>query len=702
MSSGPQARLVARVVAWLVAAPFAAFGSLPRASPQEEPAREAPAGEGALDNDVFVPVSAEAAQALSNGDQALARARAAATAGNAAEAGRQLDVAFDHWRAALGAGGPGASTWLEDAAAREPRLAEGVHAGVVRRLVALQGDERARWSARQAPAAAALLTALHAHVDGLLPDERTQRLEELVRLFPLSAGAARAALELGDLALEAGLGARARGWYARAELEAELSGERAALSALEVRRAAVDTAAPARDEAWQRASACDFAGSIGWSDPARRARSGSEPERWLRPGGAFLSDQTVVVQTPSELHVLALAANGALERSARLRPADFLGGYTPGEFEAPRAPPGWPLLPLADEQGLVLVVGRTDLGEPNALLALELTLPAHADLGLKLEPAASAARLAWAVVGAERILPTGVEALPELEDLGDYEFQPGPVASGDRVVVQARQFGGQVQSLLLAFDRRDGRLAWRRQLAGGADLVATQRFAQSSKRVAGQPLLALEVEDEPRIFAGTHLGLGVLVDGLLGEPLWSFKNRRRAEREAGWSGDRPPLAASPAGAPLVLWGPMDSDRLYTLVPRPLSAPGDGTAVLARAPDALLEAQTLLGGDADEHLVLGRAGRERTISARRPGRDRIDALDLPPDERFAGTGLVSPARVWVASDRSLYLFDRTRELYLLDSDTLPPVGAGPLGGDVLARGTHVLVLGPDALWSFRVR
>ncbi len=688
----------AALAALLLAAP----GSLLGAPQEDEPAHEAPAAEGALNNDVFVPISAEATLALANGDQALARARAASSAGNLPEAERQLDVAFDQWRAALASGGAGASTWFEAAETREPRLSEGVHAGVVRRLVALASEQRARWSGRQAPAAAATLEALHAQPD-LSPEARAQRLGELVRLFPLSPAAARAALELGDLALESGRTARARAWYARAELEGDLAGERALPTALQARRGAAGAARPTGDEPWRDASACDFADSFGWSEPTRRARFGAESERWLRPGGAFLAQEGFVVQTASELHVLALAPGGALQPAARLRPADFLGGLAPGEFEAPRAPPGWPLLPLADEQGLVLVVGRTEAGEPNALLALELTLPAHAELGLKLDSSASAARLAWAVVGAERLTPAGVEAVPELVELGDFEFQPGPVASGDLVVVQARRFGGQVQSHLLAFDRRDGRLAWKRLLAAGADLVASQRFAQSSKRIAGQPLLAFEVEEEARVFAGTHLGLGVLVDSLLGEPLWSFKNRRRGEREAGWSGDRPPLAPGPGGTPLVLWGPMDSDRLYALVARPLSASGGGSsAVLASAPEALLEAQTLLGGDAEEHLVLGRAGRERTISARRPGLDRIDALDLPRDERFVGTGLVSPRRVWVASDRSLYLFDRTRELYLLDNDALPPVGTAALGGDVLARGMHVLVLGSDALWSFRVR
>jgi hypothetical protein len=219
--------------------------------------------------------------------------------------------------------------------------------------------------------------------------------------------------------------------------------------------------------------------------------------------------------------------------------------------------------------------------------------------------------------------------------------------------------------------------------------------------VAGQPPLALEVTGAPRVFVGTHLGLGVLVDPLLGEPLWGFKNRRRDEHESGWNGDRPVLGTG--AEPLLLWSPSDSDRLYPLRPVPLagSAPA-AEVVLARPPTPLFEARTLLGGDGEEVLVLGSMGKERTVSARRAGRDRVDALDLGQDERFRGLGLVSPGRVWVSTNQRLYLFDRARELYLLDDDALPQAGPEAPGGDLCARGAHVLVVGSSALWSFRAR
>jgi hypothetical protein len=500
------------------------------------------------------------------------------------------------------------------------------------------------------------------------------------------------------------LRSRARGWVARGKEEARLADEPAMLAALELRSAALAPERSSGPEPWQTAVGCDFVDSFAWNDATRRSSEEAlQLERRPRPGGAFLADGRFVVQTANALLLLSLSKAGELDAGARLRPSDYLGLYAPDPIvETPSEPPGWPFLPLVDGERLVLVVGRTRPNEPNALLALELPA-AHPlqELGLELGQAEPPARLAWAIVGAERIQEQRVAPVPGLEELGDYEFQPGPVASGDLIVVQARQFDGQVRAWLLGFDRRDGTLAWARLLASGADRIATQRFAETTKRVAGQPLLALEDEQGGRVFVGTHLGLGVLFDALQGEPLWSFKNRRRAANETGWDGNRPALGTDASGARIVLWAPMDSDRMYTLRALALRA-DDGQSVLVRPPAPLFQAQALLGGDAEEHLVLDGAGAVRNLSARRPGSDRVDSLDLGQDERFRGRGLVSPQRAWVCTNRGLYLFDRTRELYLLDHDPLPSVGGVVLGGDLLARGPNVLVVGSNALWSFLAR
>lgn len=678
---------------------LAALAPWTAAAQASERARGVPDSEGPLDNDAFVPVSEEAARALASGDAALVKARAA----TGPDASRQLDIAFDAWLQALVEGGPGASTWFDPAPNAERRLSEGLHAGVLRRLLALSSEERARWSARFAAPAESALADLH---DGYPPAERASRLADLVRLHPLTAAAARAALELGDLALEAGLTARARAGYARAALEAGLAGEPALQAVAEARAAASAGPPAAGQEAWRRASASDFADSFAWR--TGRGTRGEDPrgERWLRPGLAFVDANRLALQTESEILLLGLSEAGQLTEEGRLHLEELLGGYAPDSaLDVPHEPPGWPLLPIADELGLVVVAGRTRRDEPNALVALELEdARPHLALGLDLGRPRSAGGIAWAVVGAERLDGSQHgEPIPELEALGNFEFQPGPVTCAERVLVQARTSDGPMRTWLLAFDRRDGALAWMRLLAGGADRVATARFGQPRGSVAGQPLLAFELEDEPRVFVGTHLGLGVLLDGLLGEPLWSFKNRRRGEHASGWNGDRPVLAPRAAGAPRLLWAPMDSDRLYALNPFPAQAgAGEAGAVLAGPPTPLQEARTLLGGDERGLLVLGSAGRERTLSSWPVGQDPIDALDLGRDERFRGLGAVSPERVWVSTNRGLYLFDRTRELYLLDYDTLPPAGADDPGGDLYARGASVLVVGSSAIWSFRAR
>ncbi|HIK59189.1 MAG TPA: hypothetical protein EYF98_00675 [Planctomycetes bacterium] len=78
------------------------------------------------------------------------------------------------------------------------------------------------------------------------------------------------------------------------------------------------------------------------------------------------------------------------------------------------------------------------------------------------------------------------------------------------------------------------------------------------------------------------------------------------------------------------------------------------------------------------------------------------MSLPP-----GAGHLSPTtglhreRVLVTSDRGLYLFDRTRECYLMAVGRMQPLGAGA-GGRVVARGAIVAVTGRDTLWVFRAR
>jgi hypothetical protein len=663
----------------------------------------APALEGPLDNDAFVAVAEPVVARLAAGDAALERARAAGDTAPAGERERQLDLAMDQWHAALTGSAPGAWVWYDPAPAGAHRLCEGVRSSVERRLLALTSQERAHWRTRLLPATK---TALERLERGPM-SERPALAAEFVRLHPQTEAAARAALQLGDLALEAGLGSRAAGWYARAELEAELAEADGPLrSAIEARRKARPPPLEADQPAWHRATGMTFVDASVFAPLSQRGGSLSTGhERRPSPGGVFLADGRFALQCTEELRLYELDPSGALALTGRAGMEDLLGSHTPElRFVAPRIEPGWPLLPAAHGEQLALVVGRLWTEEPNVLLTLEVEPPTpHAALGLDLGPGAAGVLPTWALVGSELVRGDDVRSLSALEALGEFEFQPGPAFAGDHVVVQARSYEGRVRAWLLAFDRRTGELAWQLELASGAERVPAQRFSSHPPRLSAQPLLSFEHEGEPRVFAGTHLGFGALTDGLLGEPLYGLKNRRRAEHEPGWGGGRPLLGAGRGAPDSVLWAPMDSDRLYVLRLEGLS----GTDVEERAAMVALpaprgDARTLLGGDAREHLVLGNVGRARTLSARRVGANRVDALDLGEDELFRGTGLVGPDRAWVATDRGLYLFDRTRELYLLDSAAFPPAGEAPAGGDVHGRDGHVLVVGHSAVWSFRVR
>jgi hypothetical protein len=676
---------------------------------QEELRKDPPTWEGALSNDVFLPVSEPAGRSLLEGDRALERARAAAGSGSTGEERRQIESACESWRQALLAAAAGGSTWFELGTAADEalrRLSEGVHAAVLRRLSALTPAELERWRARFEPLAAEGLA--RALAQSPREGRRETALAEVERAQPLTQSAARAALALSDLARERGQDERARAWLARAARHAGSGPEQGLAEALARRAGQVPSPAPPEEEPWTSASSFSLVDTQLLEGESARAPL---PERGLRPGLAFLDDGRAVLQAAREVFLLRIGQGGELELSRRFDPARLLEGFAPDpELDAPRDPPGWPLLPCAHGSDLVLVLGRGSEHGSNALVVLEPPRElGGAERGPLLYDERTAPRLRWAWAGSDQ-LDSRLEAhrQPELAQLGEFEFQPGPVVCGERVLAQAREFASSVRSWLLAFELDTGELAWMRLIASGADLVPSGRFSQG-QRLSSQPLLAFEHSGELRVLAGTHLGAGALFDALDGEPLWTLKYRRRDALAAGWNGGRPMLARCPLpgpvpegspGGPILLLAPADSDRLYTLDGRALgAAPGETGALLLQEPQSLGEAEVLVGGAPDEVLVFGNAGEERTLTARRPGRDRLDALDLGPDERFRGQGLLSPTRVWACTNRGLYLFDRTRELYLLDHESLPAGQQG--GGEIHARGRIVLAVGQRAVWSFRV-
>jgi hypothetical protein len=130
-------------------------------------------------------------------------------------------------------------------------------------------------------------------------------------------------------------------------------------------------------------------------------------------------------------------------------------------------------------------------------------------------------------------------------------------------------------------------------------------------------------------------------------------------------------------------------------------PGSGP-LLARPPLPIGEAERLVGGDADLALVYGRAGARRTLSAHElsTGR-RYDSVFLGQEERFLGRALVTPEQVLCVTDRGIYRFDRQRELYLenVQSLTLEPEWAA---GGLWALGQRVVLLASGGLFVFTAR
>jgi hypothetical protein len=298
------------------------------------------------------------------------------------------------------------------------------------------------------------------------------------------------------------------------------------------------------------------------------------------------------------------------------------------------------------------------------------------------------------------------------------EFQPGPLIVGSTVYVVAREFlrsvtddaaaidfaptaADEIRSWLCAFDLESGDLRWQCDLGKGTEIQRERgRFVQSGTGTASaQP----PVQCGSFVFAGTHTGLGALVEAVDGRVAWTLKNRRRDPEHGAWTGARPVYEANPAeqASACVLWAPADSDRLYWL----RAAPDlDGAGLMLHPPRAIGDGEVLIGGDAREALVLADAKARRTLDswdARSGG--GAQSPELGPAENFSGEGLCSPQRALFASNRNLYLFDRGRDLALLGCETLsvdhPALAHGKPGGSIWARGERVCVLGLTTLWVF---
>lgn len=659
--------------------------------------------EGPLANTARVATEPAVEEELLRGDAALARARSLAETGNLSASQRELAQTFEAWHAAIE--GADLSLWaaLPDQTSGEPRAFEGLALALERRIDGLSATERRAWRARFESLALGAL--------------QTQEETELVARHPGTETAFRAALRACDLALERGAVSAATTWSSRAERAlARLEPSAEARSALALRIG--ELAAWTRDsapltEAWRSAQSLVPDGTLVFPRAAGRRIARPDPAlgAGVRNGIVFLDDRRAVVQTPSELLFLDMRRAGLPELAWRIELAASLPSDLAVRESSPledRGPPGWPLLPASDGRRVFVVAGRSPRdpeseGEcGNALLAFEAPEDAPSSLGLPRDLASGGRpRLVWAIAGATRLAADGSRREESaLADLKHAEFQPGPCCASGVLFVQARTYAGEVRAHLLAFSAEDGRLLWRRFIAQGADVFEDRgKLGQGdAPRLSGAPL----TQSGGRLFVSTNLGVVAAIDAIDGLPIWSLRTRRRTSAIDGWDGGPARSVESSQGASIVV-APFDSDVLYRIRAVWTAEPMDGRASVFSAPPLHLgESAFLVDADAAQAVVLTGAEAGTTLMSLGSDGARVLALPLGPREHFTGAGLVSEARVLAASDRGLFLFDRSRELYLLDVRPLVSESGRANGGDVVARAERVFVLGRDSLACFRAR
>ncbi|MFT4709932.1 MAG: outer membrane protein assembly factor BamB [Planctomycetota bacterium] len=675
--------------------------------------------EGDLANDTFQPFHSDAELSFETGLALLASSRA-----NPDQA--ELFRSFELMREAVPMTETGdgiRAAGSAPSAAESPmaaRLVIGVEQRLWLMLDGLSSDERSAWTDRFTDLGRASL----ARGD----------LDECERSFPGTASALGAAIMLADAALEVGRSAEASTWCARAArhldfLSTVSSGQtplvQGAATALALRLAALPQPPPAPDLASFEAltqipqpQAIPFEHLLPDEDPFLRGLTGVSkpkssdrgPSVGIRAGMTSLGSDRLAIQTGSAVHLIDLAAG---RRLAVFDPTSLVDDIF-GRLGRPRAArkggaPGWPHLPVAvpgaraNRDALVLVTGRYDPRRgPNALVCVDIpptvTGPALETIPMDLDQAqAATVQTRWILSGGRLYTGGQLTSHKLFDGLEDSEVQPGAVVVDDRLLVTMRTLDGEVRSWLLALDLATGMPVWKRLLAKGSDLASSgERFSTGTLPIgAAQPLVALG----GRIFVGTHLGVGALLDAADGRLLWSFKNRRRSSDQPGWGGLKP-IAIDGT----LLWAPADSDFLYTLIAGPLANDSFLTrGPVAASPLPIGESTDLVQADARVLLSYSRAGANKTLSEtdRTTGR-RVDSIYLRRDESFVGAPLSTPNRVLAASNRGLFLFDRTADLQLLDFEVLPPRKDDPFAGGAVAKfGERLVVLGPGTLWVLKL-
>ncbi|MCA8981025.1 MAG: PQQ-binding-like beta-propeller repeat protein [Planctomycetes bacterium] len=652
-------------------------------------------------NDTYLPRSREAEAALVRGDQAWLRRGTDEAA---------LRAALEAWYQALAETDSPAEvrldlTQLADDETRNPwrdphfeagRRSESVELAVIRRLTQAGPEVRDRWRARFGELAEAAASS-----------DSSEDWARAEADHPGTRGAFRAALRLAERSLEEGRRVGARCWLARAAVHLDLgAGSQADRDALQRRRERLDLAFGPRPAGTATA------------DALRNAR-GLELRHVMqlqfvdggRPGITRLSHGQVLIQGRGfdrGLDIVWEVGESGIGRP--FEPWKLLDEQALLYGENRRGPgEDWNFQPLADGASAIMVLGRAEdlRGFEERSNTVARMLPPSGPKPGVLEWALGPSGLWTADDGI-------VASLEELLGAGLWEFQPEPLLSEDCLILQARQWKqerdeagrlrisaqGEARAWALALDRRSGRVIWKHELGRGSEPRADAGIPITAMRRVRTPASPPVAVEGGRVFCGTQLGVGALLDLEDGRLLWSYLNPRRDADATGWSALPSPraVASTEAAPPTIVWAPADGDRLLWLRGAPDPA-GEGLQVFPSL--AREDAEALLGADAREALILTRYGPHFTLAAYRPATgERLDAIDLGRDEEPLTDLLWSDDRALFASDRALYLFDRRRELYLLEAFPLPQT-APPNTGRLLTRGGNVQLLTPEGLWTFAV-
>ncbi|MFN0007097.1 MAG: hypothetical protein ACKVXR_04245 [Planctomycetota bacterium] len=612
------------------------------ASGQEDPARRSsPQGEGALGNDVFLPTSDRAAQAL-----------------------EQAGADFEAWRNALAESG---ATDCVPA----PRGTESVDRAVFRRVRSGGAELIAAWRERfEAPA------------------ERARRetrgdprlLARVARDWPLTRAAARAALGLADRALEEGNARSAASWLERAAAHAD-RGDRDLLAAIERRASATGGGPSGQPSAWTQLA---LESSVALAPPG-------EPREGIRPGLVLLEDGRACVQGSDALH---LVGEDGQARSFPLRSFVREFGWSWIEpFVEERGT--WILQPASDGRRVAVVAGRAARTRGNALLLLDVSAGKREP---KLAWGYSDGGFLGEISGSRTLAETLGPGLWEFEpgplfagdtvvaQLRQWTSENDEAASVDESSVKAWCF---------AFEADTGLPKWKTLLAIGpsakVELWGARGFARPADPLAELP---------GRLFASTGIGAGVFLDPLLGSPIRSLRNRRAPDGATRGSGAAFPVALDSRGSTsAMIWAPSDSDRIYTLQANPVEGLESD---LLRAPEGIDGRFEAIGAHGARVLLLSEAGDRGVLSSLDLDSGvRVSAAELPRGERLCGGLLVPGSRAIVASDRAVRMFDLSRDLYLLDAVSLEGAGAG-LAVGIAAVSDRVLVASERQLWILRAR